>query len=246
MQDAFPPRDELLQMSPNEVTPLLLKYLKENEPAFPAQKINRHNVLLDAQNSFGDNGQGNRINPDAASKVIAEAWGILETESFLAHYPGESGGDFYFVTRKGLDFSDEDNLQAYEFSKLLGDYGLDRALERHVRPLYNRGDYDTAVFRAYKEVEVRIRSKANLPDTLIGVNLARQAFHPDTGPLTEMSVIDKGERESRMQLFAGALGTFKNPSSHRNVDFDNPREVAEIILFANYLIRIAEGLPAIA
>lgn len=245
MQDAFPPRNDLLQMPPYEVAPLLLKYLKGLNQTTPGDRLNRHNVLLDAQSSLGDYDQppGNQ---NGAAKVIAEAWSVLETEGFLAHYPGEAGGDFYFVTRKGQDFSeDEDNLRAYEFSKLLGDYGLDPAFERHIRPLYNRGDYDTAVFRAYKEIEVRIRAKGSLPDSLVGVALARQAFHPDTGPLRDTAVVDRGERESRMHLFAGALGSFKNPSSHRNVDFTDPREVAEIILFANYLVRIVDSLPTV-
>ncbi len=39
---------------------------------------------------------------------------------------------------------------------------------------------------------------------------------------------------------AGAIGLLKNPSSHRDVDLDDPGEVAELILFSNYLIRLAD------
>jgi hypothetical protein len=46
-------------------------------------------------------------------------------------------------------------------------------------------------------------------------------------------------------LFAGTIGLFKNPVSHRNIDFDNPNEVAELILFSNYLLRLLDSIKNI-
>jgi hypothetical protein len=45
-----------------------------------------------------------------------------------------------------------------------------------------------------------------------------------------------------MEFFAGALGTFKNPSSHRYIDFSDPKEAADIIHIANQLLRILESI----
>jgi hypothetical protein len=45
-----------------------------------------------------------------------------------------------------------------------------------------------------------------------------------------------------MELFAGALGTFKNPSSHRDIEFSDPKEAADIIHIANELLRIIESI----
>jgi Protein of unknown function (Hypoth_ymh) len=43
-----------------------------------------------------------------------------------------------------------------------------------------------------------------------------------------------------MALFWGALGVFKNPSSHREVEFDNPTEASEVVLLADLLLRILD------
>ncbi len=45
-----------------------------------------------------------------------------------------------------------------------------------------------------------------------------------------------------MELFAGALGTFKNPVSHRQVDYADPTEAAEVVLFADLLHRILDRI----
>jgi uncharacterized protein (TIGR02391 family) len=88
-----------------------------------------------------------------------------------------------------------------------------------VVPLFRRGDYDVAVFQAFKEVEVAVRKAANAkkagyPDSDVGTALMRKAFHPETGPLTDMAVV-RAEREAVMHLFSGAIGHAKNPMSHR-------------------------------
>lgn len=48
-----------------------------------------------------------------------------------------------------------------------------------------------------------------------------------------------------MALFWGAIGVFKNPSSHRQVDFADPTLASEVILLADLLLRmldqVAEG-----
>lgn len=68
----------------------------------------------------------------------------------------------------------------------------------------------------------------------------RKAFHPDNGPLTDTNA-ESGERRAMSDLFAGAIGAYKNPHSHRRVSLDDPDEAAEIILLANHLLRIVDG-----
>ena len=120
---------------------------------------------------------------------------------------------------------------------------LDPILARKVIPTYLRGDYETAVFQAYKEVEVRVRQVCRFGDDKLGVSLMREAFNPDKGPLRDEN-IDQSEREAMAALFAGSIGLMKNPASHRNTNLDDPGEAAEAILWANYLLRIVDRRAA--
>jgi hypothetical protein len=45
-----------------------------------------------------------------------------------------------------------------------------------------------------------------------------------------------------MELFKGAIGLFKNPSSHRQVDFSDATEAAEIVLLADLLLRLLDKI----
>lgn len=92
-----------------------------------------------------------------------------------------------------------------------------------------------------KEVEVRVRELSELPNELIGVRLMRQAFDQKGGPLTDISH-EGGEQQARSDLFAGAIGSFKNPTSHRVVTYQNPTEASKIILLDDLLMRILDSI----
>jgi hypothetical protein len=71
----------------------------------------------------------------------------------------------------------------------------------------------------------------------------RKAFHERTGPLTDQA-LPKGERESFAHLFAGAIGCFKNPHSHRKVTIGDLREAQRQVLEASHLLYIVDARKA--
>ncbi|MFA6446277.1 MAG: TIGR02391 family protein, partial [Candidatus Paceibacterota bacterium] len=133
-----------------------------------------------------------------------------------------------------------DDFKKYDHIKLLPRNVLDERLAQKVWSTFIRGDFEIAILSAFKEVEVRIRSAAKLKVTDLGVNLARLAFNPEHGPLTDTTNPDGGERVSYMELFSGSIGAFKNPSSHRDVNYDDPVIATSLILYANTLLKIID------
>jgi uncharacterized protein (TIGR02391 family) len=229
-----PPPEELIKMEPEELAPFILKYLQKQ----PKATINRYNFSL-----ISDRQLSERLGPfggETYAQCLMEAWTYLERQGFIAPQPGQQG-DWAFVTRKGMKVVEAQNFGTYRQSYLLFSESLDPVLLQKVRTSFATGDYDSAVFQAFKEVEVRVRAKAKLPNTDIGVKLMRKAFSATDGILLDKSA-DPGEQVARMELFAGAIGTFKNPSGHRNVPFSDAREVSDIIHFANHLLHILESI----
>lgn len=101
-----------------------------------------------------------------------------------------------------------------------------------------RGDYDTAVFQTFKELEVAIREKGKFKADDFGVELARKAFHESTGPLTDQTML-VSERQALSHLVAGALGSYKNPHSHRKVKL-SADEAVEMIILGSHLLKIVD------
>jgi uncharacterized protein (TIGR02391 family) len=233
-KDEFPPIETALEMEPEELAPFILKYLSTRERT---GQMNRYNFTLGTDPDLAVYTKGK---VKEFCERLTEAWIWLEKEMFLAPKPQEQH-NWVFITRRGHQVLESQDFNTYKKSCLLPLDGLDPILTRKAKPAFIRGDYDTAVFQAFKEVEVRVRTKAGYRSQKIGVQLMRDAFKPGSGPLADKSS-DPGEQQALSDLFAGAVGKFKNPSSHRDVEYTDPNEVADIIRAANQLLRIVDRI----
>jgi len=227
----FPPAEIALRLEPEELAIPLLNCLIEKETA--GTDLNLGNFVRSEEfDRYGG------AKADDIRRLVTESWIWLERELMIAPNFRLSPGWIY-ITKRGKELAAQNDIYKYINSSRISAESLDPVLASKVYPLFIRGDYDTAVFQAFKEVEIRVRARALLSEEDYGVSLMRKAFDADNGPLTDMSRV-RTEREATSHLFAGSIGLFKNPSSHREVDWEDPKECAQLVYLANQLIRIVE------
>jgi uncharacterized protein (TIGR02391 family) len=180
--------------------------------------------------------------PDAL-QALAEAWSWLHTHGLISWSFDQPSDAAFSISRRGHQVLETGLAWLRAVERL--DVDLVPALERNARPQFLRGDFETAAFVAMKEVEVQVRAQAGLGDSLLGTKLMQAAFKPGpaAGPLSQPDA-DPGEAVAVMELFKGAIGLFKNPSSHRRVDFSDPTEAAEIVLLADLLLRLVSKIQS--
>ena len=116
---------------------------------------------------------------------------------------------------------------------------LHSVISQKVLPIFMQGSYGLAVFEAFKQVEIAVREAGGYAENDLGTDLMRKAFHVDKGNLTDQNQ-HPAEKQARSDLFAGAIGSYKNPGSHRDVEITN-EEAVELITLASHLLRIVDS-----
>ncbi|MFE2128662.1 TIGR02391 family protein [Streptomyces amritsarensis] len=217
-----------------ELALLLLKNLADQGQDFATQ-----NIFAGARMAYGE-----EVDKMALLDRLADAWAWLESRALIGYTHRQREG-FQRLTKEGRELAADPSalrkLEAVE--RLAGPMHV--ALEGHVRTNFHLGEYETACFAAMKAVEVAVRDASGMDNSMIGVKLMRSAFQPHTqngkpaGALADHEA-EGGEQDAMAALFAGAIGAFKNPASHRTVHFDDPMEAAEIIQLADLLLRLVE------
>jgi uncharacterized protein (TIGR02391 family) len=233
MIDRFPLKEVMLNLEPEDLASYLLEYLISQTDA--GQQFQRVNFCSQVATAYSV------ANFSPLTRLFQESFLWLEREGLVAPIPTDTNGWMY-VTDRGKKNRGSTSLALIRKASLLPKSILNPKLLTQVLSTFLRGDYETAVFQSYKIIEVEVRTKGNFLQTDIGTQLMRLAFNPTNGPLSDQSLVF-AEREAVAAIFAGAIGRFKNPGSHRKTDIQI-EEAVELILFANHLLRILDNCPA--
>jgi uncharacterized protein (TIGR02391 family) len=233
LYDFFPDSEALLSLEPEELAGIVLEFLNSFGPTYDGQLLNRHNFSLpNTVDGYP------REKWEEILRALMESWVWLEREGLLAPKPGSFNEGWVFITRRGKQVLTREDFQSYYHGNILPKHLLHPVIAQKVWGPFIRGEYDTAVFQAFKEVEVRVRENGGFSQTDLGERLMRKAFDVNEGPLTDLN-LPESERIALQHLFASAIGLYKNPHSHRNLPL-TPTEAVEMIMLASHLLNIAD------
>jgi uncharacterized protein (TIGR02391 family) len=225
----FPEPEQLLSLEPEELAWVVLEILQSMSDDELRQSANHHNFISTASMQYP------RLRQEVMN-VLVEGWAWLQRECLLAPRPGASS-DFMILTRRAKQITSQGQMEVYRRANLLAGM-LHPRIERESKAAFLRGEYETAIFNAFKEVEVAVRTAGNFSLGDLGTALMEKAFKPQAGPLSDKTLPD-AEQIGLRNLFSGAIAYYKNPGSHRHFPTD-PLEVAEALFFASLLLRIVD------
>jgi uncharacterized protein (TIGR02391 family) len=212
LTQAIPDADVLIALEPEALGAKLLFLLRKRTFQRNLFMPNSLNAELWTSTSIpGRPTPYPRDRGEAIEIALLEAWAWLEAQGLLVPAPDPNGRiGWRILSRRAKRFENEDEFAQYAVARMFPKQALNHRIADKVWMAFMRGEFDIAVFQAMKAVEVSVRDAAGFGNNLIGVPLMREAFSPDKGPLTDANS-ERGEQVARMELFAGAIGSYKNP-----------------------------------
>jgi uncharacterized protein (TIGR02391 family) len=174
-----------------------------------------------------------------AAMLFMEGLSYMAREGLIIRDPGQSS-EFYTLSRTGRTVKGE----------TAGFPGIPRSLDAReiLHPTIaaialadierGRQYFAEAIFKAFRKVEIMVRERSGINS--YGVPLMREAFKK--GAALYDSGVDVSEAEALAHLYAGAIGRFKNPGSHREVEESDVRLTFQLLSFASYLLSQIERI----
>jgi hypothetical protein len=157
LSSLVPSAADLLALEVEELAGVLLTHLNSYEGVVGNSVYQNGllslNNLVATQIQFGREPEyGNR--QTEVNRALMEAWAWLEIKGLLVREPSQQA-PWFFLSRRAQRLKSRGEFEAYRKASLLPRGQLHPLIASEVYPAFSRGKYDTAIFEAFREVEVR-------------------------------------------------------------------------------------------
>jgi uncharacterized protein (TIGR02391 family) len=166
-------------------------------------------------------------------KLGRDAFALLERWELAEPADDINGRNGYMVlTEKGRATTERTDFERIRVRGLLREEMLHPLLRGQIYGYFSADDLGTAVFEAFKAVEIEVRRVGGYAEKEIGKPLMCKAFAL-RGPLAKSSDADS-------DAIAGAMHRFRNPGEHTRRSFEDLLEAMEELMLASRLLRIID------